>query len=304
MAKTVTASVSLLIALGVAACEPEDAATPTTDGVVEAAASPEEVQTVEAEVTAQSAMEVALNGDWRVAPERDEWRNPARTLAFFGVEPDMTVVEIWPGGGWYTSILGPYLKQGGGKLVAAGFDTSSSDFAKRRMDAFNETFVANPDVYGEIEVTVASKEADGFATPASVDVVLTFRNVHNWMGREYADKMFMDAFNALKPGGVLGVVEHRLPSADEQDPTGRSGYVQEALVIQLAKEAGFEFDGSSEVNANPADTADHPFGVWTLPPSSRTADRDGNTPEGFDPEAYQLIGESDRMTLKFIKPSE
>ena len=139
--------------------------------------------------------------------------------------------------------------------------------------------------------------------PESVDAVLTFRNIHNWMGGDHADKFFVDAFNVLKPGGVLGVVEHRLPSAMEQDPSAPSGYVHEDYVIALAEAAGFELEASSEINANPADTADHPFGVWTLPPVSRAADGDGNTPDDFDPQKYLDIGESDRMTLKFVKPA-
>ena len=123
------------------------------------------------------------------------------------------------------------------------------------------------------------------------------------MSGGYAEKFFTDAYAALKPGGVLGVVEHRLPSTETQDPTASTGYVHEDYVIALATAAGFVLDGSSEVNANPRDTADHPFGVWTLPPNSRTADRDGNTPDGFDPATYAAIGESDRMTLRFVKPA-
>ena len=290
----------------VAACESEDAPPPegakNTPLVVETETA--SAPASEAEVKTPAAMmEFALAGDWRVAPERDDWRNPAETLAFLGVQPDMTVLEIWPGGGWYTSVLGPYLKQGGGALIAAGPDPVASDYAARSVQKFTETFVANPDIYGDITMSIASKTSEGIGPAEGADVVLTFRNVHNWMKGEYADKMFQDAYAALKPGGVLGVVEHRLPSAEEQDPAATSGYVQEALVIEMAKEAGFVFDGSSEINANPADTADHPFGVWTLPPVSRTEPRGGGeAPEGFDPEVYKAIGESDRMTLKFIKP--
>jgi predicted methyltransferase len=220
-------------------------------------------------------------------------------LEFFGVEADDTVVELWPGGGWYTSILAPYLKEGGGKLIAAGFDPESSDFAKRMSDKYKAAFVEQPEKFGEIEMTVSGPSSEGIAAPESADVVLTFRNVHNWMKSGFNEKMFADAYAALKPGGVLGVVEHRLPSAAVQDPQALSGYVQESFVIQVAKEAGFEFDGSSGVNSNPKDTADHPFGVWTLPPVSRSPEEDD--PE-FDAQKYLDIGESDRMTLKFIKP--
>ena len=216
-------------------------------------------------------LEAAISSEWRISPERDVWRNPQRTLSFFGLEPGMTVVEISPGGGWYTSILAPYLKATDGKLIVAGPDPASSEYAANRVAKFDEVFVSRPDVYGDIEVTISSKDAQSIADAEVADMVLSFRNVHSWMGREYADSVFMNAFNALKPGGVFGIVEHRLPSAMEQDPRAASGYVAESLVIQMATEAGFQFDGASEVNANPNDTADHPYGVWTLPPVSRTA---------------------------------
>jgi len=263
------------------------------------AAAPEEMESARA-----MSLDDVLAGDWRSDEDRarDAFRNPAETLAFFGVEADDTVVEVWPGGGWYTRILAPYLNSGGGKLVAAGFDPEMSDYAARGMQRFRETFVDNPDTFGDIEVTVLSKDSDGIAAPGSADVVLTFRNVHNWMSGEYAEKVFADAYAALKPGGVLGVVEHRLPSSEAQDPAAASGYVHEDYVIALAEEAGFVLEERSEINANPNDTADHPFGVWTLPPVSRTSDRDGNTPDGFDAAKYEAIGESDRMTLKFRKP--
>lgn len=292
---------TVLLAGLIAACSPDGA--PPPDG---AARTPEPVATVAATpetLTPEDALKAALAGAWRVAPERDEWRHPEATLTFFGVKPDMTVVEIWPGGGWYTSVLGPYLRQGGGKLYAAGPDPAASDYAANSVAKFTDVFIAHPDIYGDIELTVADARSEAIAPAESADVVLTFRNIHNWMHGGYADKMFKNAYAALKPGGVLGVVEHRLPSAAEQDPHAGSGYVQEALVLKLAEEAGFELAGSSEINANPADTADHPFGVWTLPPVSRTQDSDGAAPQGFDPAVYKAIGESDRMTLKFVKPA-
>lgn len=283
-----------------AACttqEEASAPTPTAEGTTTTPAAAETPAGPE-----KGSMDWALAGDWRVAPERDGARHPKETLAFFGVEADDTVVEIWPGGGWYTSVLGPYLKEGGGKLIAAGFDPAGSDYAKRGVEKYTEAFINKPDVYGEIVLTVASKTSSEIAPEGSADVVLTFRNVHNWMFGDYADKMFKDAYTALKPGGVLGVVEHRLPSSAEQDPKGGSGYVQEELVKQWAAEAGFEFVEASEINANPKDTADHPFGVWTLPPNSRTAGRGEEPNPDFDKAKYAAIGESDRMTLKFVKP--
>ena len=288
-----------LSALTLAACGGQSqTAAPTT----EAPPPPAESETPE---PALSPLQTAINGPWRSDEEkaRDVFRNPKETLEFFDIEQDETVAEVWPGGGWYTQILAPYLKSGGGQFIAIGFDPASSDFAANAMSRFEESFVSNPDIYGEIIVTAYAADTPPFAEPDSIDTVLTFRNVHNWMASGHADKFFTDAFAALKPGGVLGVVEHRLPSNMEQDPAARSGYVHEDYVKALAEAAGFEFVDASEVNANPADTADHPFGVWTLPPSNRTTDRDGNTQEGFDPEIYQQIGESDRMTLKFVKPN-
>ncbi len=277
----------------------------------EAVSSGDDVETREPELDASTdagpevgTLAWALAGDSRTEEEtaRDAWRHPLEVLEMFEVEPSDTIVEIWPGGGWYTNILAPYLKQGGGRFVAAGFDPDGSDFARNVMARFNETYVANPDIYGEIEVTVLSASSDGFAADGSADVVLTFRNVHNWMAGGYEAKAFAEAYRALKPGGVLGVVEHRLPSTEVQDPRAPTGYVHEDYVKALAAAAGFEFEAASEINANPADTADHPFGVWTLPPNSRTSNRDGETPDDFDPAIYQAIGESDRMTLKFRKP--
>lgn len=263
-----------------------------------------------AEATSLSLAEVVA-GDWRADAEkaRDDWRNPADTLEFFGIEADDTVVEIWPGGGWYTNLLAPYLASGDGTLIAAVWDVNMFEGDRleriqKRIDDYKAVYDADPDLFGAIELSAFSAESGPLAEAGSVDAVLTFRNVHNWMGSDYTAKFFTDAYAALKPGGVLGVVEHRLPSSAEQDPRGASGYVHEDFVKALAIAAGFEFAESSEINANPADTADHPFGVWTLPPVSATSDREGNTPEGFDAAAYEAIGESDRMTLKFVKPAE
>lgn len=253
----------------------------------------------------QGNLDWAVAGDWRIEEEkaRDQWRHPAATLEFFGVEPSDTVVEIWPGGGWYTAILGPYLRAGGGTLYAAHMDPASSDYARRNVEAFQAAFVENPATYGEITLTVASKESPGLAPDGSADVVLTFRNIHNWMAGGYATKMFADAYRALKPGGVLGVVEHRLPSRMDQDLTASTGYVHETYVKQLAEAAGFVFEEASEINANPNDPADHPVGVWMLPPNLRAPPPDSPAAEGYDPARYIAIGESDRMTLRFRKPA-
>ncbi|WP_306252585.1 class I SAM-dependent methyltransferase [Parvularcula sp. IMCC14364] len=249
-------------------------------------------------------IEAAVAAETRDADNkaRDAFRNPAQTLTFFGVEPDMTVVEIWPGGGWYTEIIAPYLASGGGTYIAAGFDPNgASERGLARIAAFNDTFTGKPDIYGDVEVSAFSARSGPIAVSNSADVVLTFRNVHNWMSGGYTDKAFADFYDVLKPGGVLGVVEHRLPADREQDPEGRSGYVREDIVIGFAEATGFELVEVSQINANPADTADHPFGVWTLPPSARTSATREPDPD-FDRTPYDAIGESDRMTLKFRKP--
>lgn len=293
---------SLLIlaasAITLAACTP--AKTP----------NPASVETVAPVVEEKPVMTLAeaVASDLRSAEEkaRDAWRNPVETLEFFGVSQNMKVIEVWPGGGWYTNILAPWLAAGGGTLVAAGFDAASIEDPDRRartearLAEFRAGY-ADPK-FGTIEHTAFSATSGPLTADGTADVVLTFRNIHNWMSGGYAEKFFADAYAALKPGGVLGVVEHRLPSTQAQDPKATSGYVHEDYVKGLAAAAGFEFVGASEINANPADTADHPFGVWTLPPNSATTNRDGSTVEGFDPAKYQAIGESDRMTLKFRKP--
>lgn len=291
-----TTTSAMLLAL--AGCGETTTPTPTPTST----ATPTPTETPTATPTV-STLEAAIAGAWRPAAgkARDAFRNPKETLEFFEVGPTETVVEIWPGGGWYTSILAPYLKAEG-KYIAAGFDPDTSDYAKRGMEKFAENFVSKPEIYGNITVAKLGPDTGPIAEPNSVDTVLTFRNVHNWMSNGYADKVFADMFAVLKPGGILGVVEHRLPSSETQNPKAGNGYVHEDYVKQLAADAGFEFVGASEINANPKDTADHPFGVWTLPPNKRTTARDGSAPEGFDAAKYEAIGESDRMTLKFKKP--
>ncbi|MCA8902370.1 MAG: class I SAM-dependent methyltransferase [Hyphomonas sp.] len=263
-----------------------------------------------AEPAVVDALQAALDSDVRSEAEkaRDAWRHPKETLEFFGVEAGDTVLETWPGGGWYTNILAPWLASGGGTLIAAVFDPDAAADEERRArtETRNAEFMANyaDPKFGTIAWSEFSSVSGPLAEPGSVDVVLTFRNVHNWMGGGYEQKFFADAYAALKPGGVLGVVEHRLPSTGTQDPAAGTGYVHEDYVKTLATNAGFEFAGASEINANPSDTADHPYGVWTLPPVSRSPGEDETAPEGWDPEKYAAIGESDRMTLKFVKPAE
>ncbi|MEH6663273.1 MAG: methyltransferase [Brevundimonas sp.] len=253
----------------------------------------------------EGSLEWAVAGPWRAQDQtRDAWRHPVETLTFFGIQPDMHVIEMWPGVGWYTEILAPYLNRGGGKLYAAGFEIGpDADPALRQVMArFEGRFASDRRLYGDVEITAFGPTSGPLAPAGSVDMVLFLRSLHAWMAAGIAEKAFADAYAALKPGGVLGVEQHRGASGGDQDPAAASGYVQEAFVKQLAAEAGFVFVAASEVNANPRDTKDHPFGVDTLPPNSQTAPAGEPPDPEFDRSRYDAIGESDRMTLKFRKP--
>lgn len=245
-----------------------------------------------AQTDVASALDAAIAGGHRDDKNRgrDVYRHPKETLTFFGLKPNMTVVEVSPGGGWYTEILAPVLKDQG-KLIAAHADPNGGAYARRTLGAYLGKLAANQDVYGKVEVA-AFDPAKPLLTvaPGSADMVLTFRNVHNW--GDSAPNAFKLFFNALKSGGVLGVVEHRWPENKPSDP--KSGYMKESEVIRMAEAAGFKLAGKSDVNANPKDTKDYPKGVWTLPPNFREGDKDRGK--------YAEIGESDRMTLRFVKP--
>ena len=249
----------------------------------------------------------AVAGDWRSGPDRarDRWRHPEQTLAFWGLKPGMTVVEFWPGAGWYTDILGPFLTQTGGKLYAVGIEAGTADPALVAIaQQFSARLKASPPLYKSVEVTTFGPTSGPVAPAASADMALFLRNLHNWMSAGIAEKAFAAAFAALRPGGVLWVEEHRAKPDQVQDVLASDGYVQEAYVRQLAKEAGFIFEEASEINANPKDLGDHPFGVWTLPPVRLSSPR-GQAPDPkFDHTPYDAIGESDRMTLRFRKPKE
>jgi len=222
---------------------------------------------------------------------RDVYRNPKETLEFFGLQSDMTVVEITPGGGWYTEILAPTLK-GSGKLYGAHYpDTGEDNYYSNSRKNLEKKLASDP-VFSEVELTNFVPRVESELAPAgTADMVLTFRNLHNWKDAG-VEQAFRDAYKALKKGGILGVVEHRLPKGG--NPEKSYGYVSESKTIDQAKAAGFELVATSEINANPKDTALHPKGVWTLPPVLRLGDKDR--------EKYLAIGESDRMTLKFVKP--
>ncbi|GAA4856624.1 methyltransferase [Luteimonas vadosa] len=230
---------------------------------------------------------------------RDAWRHPKETLSFFMVRPGQTVIEITPGGGWYAEILAPYLRDQG-RYVAAVPDPSAFEAGRQRDYYANSKaeleakFAAAPAQFDRATLVAYDPKAPRFGAPGSADVVLTFRNVHNWRMAGQAAGMFQGFFDVLRPGGVLGVVEHRA-NGDVPDDD-KSGYVGQAQVIALAEAAGFRLDGQSEVNANPRDTKDHPNGVWMLPPVKR------HDPE--DAQKYMSIGESDRMTLRFVKPAQ
>jgi predicted methyltransferase len=249
------------------------------------------------------ALDAALAADHRSEANkaRDKYRHPKETLAFFGFRSDMTVVEIWPGGGWYTEILAPALKDKG-KLYAAQYSVNPP-FAYQRQyfGTFMTMLGTDPDSYAAVTVTSLDFPDELELAPrGSADLVLTFRNVHNWLGEGYgADSArlgFVAVFDALKPGGTLGIVDHRWPDPNNEDPLAANGYVSEERVIRAAEAAGFEFAGRSDVNRNPRDSHNHPQGVWTLPPTLALGEQDR--------DRYLEIGESDRFTLKFVKPVE
>jgi len=248
--------------------------------------------------SASRALDTVLAGTQRSDANRarDVYRHPAETLGFFGVEPDMTVVELWPGaGGWYTEILAPYLRERGRLYVAQFSAASSNDYVRKALATFKDKLAAAPDIYDRVAVTeLAPPEKVDIAPAGSADAVLTFRNVHNWMKMNGEQQVMQAAFRALKPGGVLGVVEHRARPGTPREKMVESGYVTQDEVIRMATGAGFVLEAQSEFNANPKDTTDHPKGVWTLPPSLALGDQDR--------EKYLAIGESDRMTLRFRKP--
>lgn len=242
------------------------------------------------------ALSAAAESEHRTADHRvrNATRHPAATLAFFGIRDDMTVVELSPGGGWYTEILAPFLRDKG-KLYAANYDLESElEYYRRNAKNFLAKLAADPARYDRvIATTFDPPEKLTAAPPSSADLVLTFRNLHNWMDEGSEDAAFSAMHTVLKPGGILGIVQHRQAPATAQDPKAESGYVREDYVIALAEAAGFTLVASSEINANPKDTKDYPEGVWTLPPTFELDD--------VDRDKYRAIGESDRMTLKFIR---
>jgi predicted methyltransferase len=221
---------------------------------------------------------------------RDKTRHPLQELSFFGLPPNATVIEVWPGGGYWTEILAPYLKADGTLYVA--LPQGIPDEVKS-TSAFRTKLAADPTLYGKVKLTSLGVASFNIAPPGSADYVLTFRNIHNWMAQGYAAKAFAAFYTALKPGGILGVEEHRGDASKPQDPKAESGYVRQDYAVQLATAAGFHLVGSSEINANPKDTKNWPQGVWTLPPAFALGAQDR--------AHYAAIGEADNFVLKFQK---
>lgn len=252
----------------------------------------------------EAAVDAAINGDHRTpeAKARDVFRKPKEVLGFLGFRSDMTVVEIWPGSGWYTSILAPALKERGTFYAAQYSVNPRYGYQRRYFGAFMTMLGNNPDLYRQVRVTHLSLPYQlEVAPPGTADLVVTFRNVHNWLTAGYGKGRFADAaftavYDALKPGGVLGIVDHRWPDPATEDPDHRNGYISRELTIALAEAAGFRLVAESDILANPKDTHDHPQGVWTLPPTLALGDKDR--------EKYLAIGESDRFLLKFEKPAK
>ncbi len=251
-------------------------------------------------ITVQAAFdwETALTGAHRSEgnASRNEARHPRETLEFFGLVPGMTVMEVSPGGGWYTEVLAPLLK-GQGTLIAAHYDPNGGAYSRRSLGGFLSKLGADAEVYSGVVVSALQPPmAMAPAAAGSVDLAVAFRNVHSWMRMNQAEAFFGAIYDALKPGGVFGIVQHRgLPGASVESMKD-TAYVSEQQVIEFAELAGFELDSKSEINANDRDTKDYPNGVWTLPPVLREGEKDR--------ERYLAIGESDRMTLRFVKPTE
>ena len=239
-----------------------------------------------------------LAGSWRSAANkaRDPYRHPKQTLTFFGIEPDMTVIEIMPGGGWYTEVLAPLLNEHGQYIAAVPKSNKPGSEASTANTTVGKLINAHPAQFGHAEVMRFDPHAPELGAPGSADEVLTFRNVHNWVMGGYAPQMFAAFFKVLKPGGVLGVVDHRATAGAKMDDNlKKSGYLPQPYVIKLATDAGFKLVATSEINANAKDDHNHPKGVWTLPPTLALGDK--------DKAKYLAIGESDRMTLRFVKPA-
>jgi predicted methyltransferase len=247
---------------------------------------------------AEPNWQAALSGEHRSEKNkaRDIYRHPRETLEFFGFREDMTVVELSPGGGWYTEVLAPLLAQSGVYYAAHGSPNGSA-YSRRALGAYLRKLGEDNDTYSKVVVTTLAPPFSVVIAPAgTADMVLAFRNVHSWMRADVLAETFIAAYDALKPGGVFGVVQHRAKDGRDEERMKETGYVSEDFVIAAARSIGFELAGRSEINANPRDTGEWEGGVWELPPTLAG--------DEADHEARLAIGESDRMTLKFVKPAE
>jgi len=273
-----------LCAVGTGSCATQRSDAPAAPGPTTNAAPP---AAASADTETRLRAVLAMPHRSEANRHRDQYRHPVETLSFFGLREDMNVIEIWPGGGWYTEVLAPFLKDKG-KLAV-------TNTAKGKK--YSDMLAAAPDLYGKVEQRLIDPPKNlNFGPDGSADLLVTFRNIHGWNAEDkpYDDKVYAAAYKVLKSGGTFGIVEHRAkPGTDPSELKG-TGYVSEEWVMKRVQEAGFRFVGKSEVNANPKDTKDHPEGVWTLPPTLRLKDK--------DKDKYLAIGESDRMTLKFVKP--
>jgi predicted methyltransferase len=239
-----------------------------------------------------------LAGNQRTDAERarDVYRHPKETLLFFGIRPETSVLEVWPEPGWYTEIIAPLVREKGKYYAALIAPDPSSAYNTKRLDSYRAKLAARPDLYDKVQIVTLPTDGADVVPPGSLDMVVTFRNLHNWMSAGEASQVFATLYKALKPGGILGIVEHRGNPAVAQDPKAKSGYVNEEYAIHLIEAQGFRLVAKSEVNANPKDTKDYEQGVWTLPPSYRLGEKDH--------DKYAAIGESDRFTMRFVKPAK
>ena len=250
-----------------------------------------------ADASFEHKLDTVLAGDWRSEKNkaRDQYRHPKQTLQFFGVNDKQTLIEIYPGGGWYAEILAPLLKEHGHYVAAILKPEKPTGEAADDAKGIRGKVKADPEHFGAAKIVEFSSKEPVLGAPGSADVVLTFRNVHNMTDEGSAQSVFKAMFDVLKPGGTLGVVDHRAKKGTTLEQNKETGYLPEEGVIKLATDAGFKLVAKSEINANPKDTKDYPKGVWTLPPNYAEGDKDR--------AKYAAIGESDRFTLKFVKPA-
>ncbi len=293
----------LALSLLLAGCGNDAAGPPAEEAVPEAEVA-EHQEPALPEVGA--LIQQALQGEHRSEQNkaRDEYRNPLETLIFFGLQPDMTVVEFWPGGGWYTEVLAPVLHEHGQLVLASFPEEGGSEFTRRSAQALREKLDSAPEVYGNVDVVpFLLPDHASLGPDASADLVLISRHFHNLIAQGIEDEVLQAAYEVLRPGGTLAILQHRADHEAVPESEERNGYVREQYVIERAASAGFILSGRSEINANDNDTRDHPAGVWTLPPTLRYCAQMEDEDEKAECEAhYRNIGESDRMTIRFTKP--